>query len=178
MIFSFLMSNSGLGAHLWDLRMRTRIHLSYVRPHSPRNSRNNPLTSPKLYNQATIIYLLLMPILRSGITLQIIRTFVPLGTRNAVFWTGHVLIWLNLLIYFATIVVEFKMCSPRAKKWDPTITGGSCSRGALAVRFFVAFLNVASDVVLLVIPQRAIWRLRMGWGGKGRLSVLFLFGLL
>lgn len=101
---------------------------------------------------------------------------MPRGTRNAYFWIGHVLLWINVLFYFAMVIVELKTCTPRAKQWDPTIKGGSCISASI-VRFLIAMLNVATDLIIIALPQRVIWGLHLPIKRKIALSALFLVGI-
>jgi hypothetical protein len=117
-----------------------------------------------------------MATLKVGIILQVIRAFMPPGTRKKAYWVGHVVLWINILYYFAMVVVELKACTPRATEWDPTIQGGSCIH-ASEVRFILTIVNVATDIVIIVFPQRVIWSLHLPIKQKLAISVLFLVGI-
>lgn len=118
-----------------------------------------------------------MVTIRISVILQILHTFVPGGNRNFVWWTGHILLWVNLLSYGAFVIIELNTCKPRAKEWDPTIEGGKCLNLS-EVRFVIAILNVFSDLIMMILPQRIIWGLSLPPMRKLKLSILFLFGIL
>jgi hypothetical protein len=118
-----------------------------------------------------------MATLKVGIILQVFRAFMPPGTRNKAYWVGHVVLWINILYYFAMVVVELRACTPRAKEWDPTIQGGSCIH-ASEVRFVLTIVNVATDIVIIFLPQRVIWSLHLPIKRKLAMSALFLVGIL
>lgn len=118
-----------------------------------------------------------MVTLKVGIILQVVRAFMPRGARSIAFWTCHILLWINIIYYFAMIVVELKTCTPRAKEWDPTIQGGSCI-SVSEVRFVLAMLNVGTDLTIIILPQRVIWGLNVPLKRKLILSALFLVGIL
>ncbi|PVH95308.1 hypothetical protein DM02DRAFT_675611 [Periconia macrospinosa] len=158
MTFVFMMSDHRLGAHMWDITIRTRIKLF------------------KLYYDSVLLYFVIMVTIRVGVILQLVRTFVPGGVRDTVWWTAHVMLWVNIVFYFVNFVVELKYCTPRAKEWDPTIEGGSCLN-ASEVRFVIAILNVLSDLIIIFLPQRIIWKLNQPLKARLKLSVLFLFGI-
>lgn len=118
-----------------------------------------------------------MATLKVGIILQVLRAFFPPSTRTVSFWIGHVVLWINVAFYFAMVIIELKTCTPRAREWDPTIQHGSCIH-ASEVRFLLAMLNVATDIIIIVLPQRIIWGLHLPFRRKLALSALFLVGIL
>lgn len=144
---------------------------------SRKGSQDVRVNNSQQYYDGIIIYLVSMVTLKVGIILQVLRAFIPRGTRNISFWIGHVVLWINVAFYFAMVVVELKTCTPRAKEWDPTIQGGSCIH-ASEVRFILAMLNVGTDIVIIALPQRIIWGLHMPIKRKIALSALFLVGIL
>ncbi|KAF1961796.1 hypothetical protein CC80DRAFT_463238 [Byssothecium circinans] len=155
----YMMSESGLGVHMWDMTVRTQIRFF------------------KQYYDGIIIYLVSMATLKVGIILQVLRAFMPENRRDWAWWVGHVVLWINVAFYFAMVVIELKTCTPRAKEWDPTIQEGSCIH-ASEVRFLLAMLNVATDLVIIALPQRVIWGLHLPFKRKLALSALFLVGIL
>lgn len=65
-------------------------------------------------------------------------------------------------------------CSPIQKGWDITITWGSCiSRPAIYLA--TAITNTVSDLVLILIPVKIVWGLRIRFIPK--LGVIFMFGI-
>ena len=66
----------------------------------------------------TTLYGVVVVVLKAGILLEWVRIFVPLGSRNAFFWTCHVAMWLNILFYAACTLVEVFLCSPRERAWN------------------------------------------------------------
>jgi hypothetical protein len=103
---------------------------------------------------------------------EVYADLVPSG-----FTVGHIVLWINVMYYFAAVVVELKICTPRAKKGDPTIQGGSCN-SVSEFRLGLAMLNVVTDLVIIALPQRVIWRLYLPLKRKLALSALFLVGIL
>lgn len=106
-----------------------------------------------------------------------LRIFVPTGTRNAFYWTLHVLIWTNVLYYTITTFTEVFRCWPREKIWNPWFEGGTCSVDVLGQNLATSVLNFISDTVILAIPQWVIWHLNMSRDQKVGLSLLFVVGL-
>jgi len=65
-------------------------------------------------------------------------------------------------------------CSPLQKSWDGTILGGSCINRP-AVYLATAITNTVSDIVLILIPVKIVWGLRMRLIPK--LGVVVIFGI-
>jgi hypothetical protein len=74
-----------------------------------------------------------------------LRIFVPTGTRNAFYWTLHVLIWTNVLYYTITTFTEVFRCWPREKIWNPWFEGGTCSVDVLGQNLATSVLNMSRD---------------------------------
>lgn len=100
-------------------------------------------------------------LVRQAILLQWIAIFVPKGTRNSLFWTCHIVFWINTLFYIATGITN--------------IVGAATGEGfALAS----AAMNVIIDLIILFLPQRVIWNLKMSFQKKLGVSVVFSLGVL
>jgi hypothetical protein len=91
--------------------------------------------------------------------------------------------WTYTIYVFAFIVSGYSLalalalifaCSPIQKGWDPTITSGSCIDQP-AIYLATAITNTASDVVLILIPVKVVWNLRIRLIQK--LGVIFMFGI-
>lgn len=65
-------------------------------------------------------------------------------------------------------------CSPIEKGWNSSITQGSCINRP-GVYLATAISNTVSDVILILIPIRVVWRLRMPLIPK--LGVIIIFGI-
>jgi hypothetical protein len=65
-------------------------------------------------------------------------------------------------------------CNPIRKGWDASITQGSCINRP-AVYLATAITNTVSDFILILIPIRVVWGLRMPLIPK--LGVIVIFGI-
>lgn len=74
----------------------------------------------------------------------------------------------------ALVLALIFACRPIQKSWDTSITWGSCINRP-GIYLATAVTNTASDLVLIVIPARVIWRLRMRLVQK--IGVIFMFGI-
>lgn len=91
-------------------------------------------------------------------------------------WVCHAVLWCNLLFYLSTIVAGNLICVPFQRIWDKTVPG-VCFNGR-RLNMTIAVYNLASDICILVLPQRVIWRLNMSLKRKLGLGLTFAIGLL
>lgn len=112
--------------------------------------------------------------LERAILLQWAGIFIPTG-RNTFWWTCHVTLWVNVLFYFICTFIEIFGCSPREKLWRSWVEG----HGIDVIRPNIAFsfINFASDVVILILPQTVIWRLQISRTRKVGTATLFTLGI-
>ena len=109
-----------------------------------------------------------------SILLQFLRIFVPIH-RGVTYWTVHCLIWTNLVFCtIASLVVIFQ-CHPRAKVWDPSISGHCVSGNLLLI--ISATINVVSDISILVLPIHSIFQLQLPLKRKIGVSAVFAIGI-
>jgi hypothetical protein len=68
-------------------------------------------------------------------------------------------------------------CRPFAYRWNPTIPGGSCS-SVPAEEIAGAVVNMILDIIVILLPQPVIWRLKMDSRKKLLVSLVFSFGIM
>lgn len=125
------------------------------------------------------LYIIGVVTLKVAILLEWKNIFVPHGTRNFVFWAIHAMIWSCIFFYLSTIIAFNVACTPYEAFWNKLIEG-NCDRvnpGFIDMSTG-AIVNFVTDVVILLLPQRAIWRLNMSTRKKVGVSVVFSVGLL
>jgi hypothetical protein len=66
------------------------------------------------------------------------------------------------------------ICRPFAIQWDKTIKGGKCGNQTLGI-LLVAFLNLATDLIIVIMPMPLVWKLKMP--KPKRLALMAMFGL-
>lgn len=76
----------------------------------------------------------------------------------------------SLGIFFAIIFA----CNPIARSYDVTVTTGSCINTA-ALYIATAVFNIASDIILFILPIPMVMGLQMKW--KQKMGLLFIFGI-
>lgn len=90
--------------------------------------------------------------------------------KTAVYILMAVVVGYSSAIIFALIFP----CNPIAKNWDITITHGTCINRA-AIYIATAVVNIATDVMLLILPIPIIVHLQMPTMQK--IGVVFIFTL-
>lgn len=116
-------------------------------------------------------------LIKPSILIEWCRIFCA-SKRNYFYWTSTVLITINILWYIAVILLANLECFPREKIWDKTILEGRCL-DPIQVKFiwvYNAAVNLALDIVILVLPQKVIWNLKLNRKKRVGLSMIFAFG--
>ncbi|KAI0975420.1 hypothetical protein F4678DRAFT_325192 [Xylaria arbuscula] len=145
----------GWWVHQWDVTVGETIGFSYW-----------SYIAGLLYNSGTA------PI-KVAIIMEWLHIISP-KSGNALFWLCHVSLWLNIAYYITAIVVESVQCTPRDLNWDPTVKG-TCLDGKAAEA--ISWINVVSDITLLVCGQFVIWRLKLSTEEKVGVALIFAVGL-
>ncbi|GAW19407.1 hypothetical protein ANO14919_088940 [Xylariales sp. No.14919] len=144
----------GLGVHQWEF--------------------NPELASASHYNFkiGSIFFGLNIVFLKIAILLDWMHTFVPTGTRNALFWILHGLIWSNAVFYFIGTFIEGFQCPPEE------VGTPKCNIDVAKYNLASGVINVVSDLTILIAPHWVIWRLNLSRARKIGVSVLFVIGAL
>lgn len=127
------------------------------------------------------VYSLVIVPLKVALILQIRRIFMPhsrsLRARPFVLWVIDGFLVLNVIFYIILVLFQLLACRPLAHAWNPLVPG-TCAPGKLSVHIISAAINVASDLIIVILPQPVIWRLELGRKRKWGLSAVFLLGAL
>ncbi|KAI2618914.1 hypothetical protein GGR54DRAFT_605050 [Hypoxylon sp. NC1633] len=115
-------------------------------------------------------------LIKTSILMDWVQIFVPRGTRGRFFWTCCGICCFNFLYYFSGEVASNLNCIPFERIWDKTIPGRCFDRTPLDLT--TAAVNVVCDLVILVAPQRVIWRLHLTKQKRAGISIVFAIGLL
>jgi hypothetical protein len=115
-----------------------------------------------------------MLLLRIAIIMQVVRHFVPKGGRNFTFWASQALIALNVVFWMAITFMEVFSCKPINKVWDFYIPGKCLDRHSYLIA--TSTMNLASEILIMILPQRIIWKLNLSTKQKLELTPLFLVG--
>ncbi|KAI1297101.1 hypothetical protein F5Y03DRAFT_370055 [Xylaria venustula] len=145
----------GWWVHQWDMDVGETIGFSYW-----------SYIAGLLYNSGTA------PI-KVAIIMEWLRMISP-KSRDAVFWLCHVSLWLNAAYYITAIIVESVQCTPRELNWDLTVKGTCLDAKAAEA---ISWINVVSDIALLVCGQLVIWSLKLSTWKKVGVTFIFAVGL-
>ncbi len=124
---------------------------------------------------AEVVYCLAVFTIKLAILLEFLRIFSP-GKNHNTFWIYDIFIWLNFLFYVIVSFLVIFPCQPIKKFWKPW-TDGRCLN-TTKVNIAIAGFNSASDLCLLILPQKVIWDLQMSFKRRIGVSAIFLAGLL
>lgn len=105
------------------------------------------------------------------------RIFVPCRSRNTFFYICYGLAGVNVLFYVTSILVINLSCLPHAKIWDKTIVGGRCI-DYKPMWISGSIINLLSDIAIVALPQKIIWRLQVSTKKKIGIALVFTFGVL
>ncbi|KAL1592717.1 hypothetical protein SLS60_011133 [Paraconiothyrium brasiliense] len=123
-----------------------------------------------------IVWIILTLLLKIAILLQYLRIFVPDGIRGFTFWASHIVLWANVTYYTAFVFTFLFVCNPRPFFWDKTIAHGKCL-DIFGINIIGAVFCLASDLIILLLPQRVIFRLTLSRTRKLSLAFLFAVGI-
>ena len=91
--------------------------------------------------------------------------------------SARVIIGVTLVYYIMSTFITAFSCSPHEKIWNPLVTDGHCLDNNALVLVTCVF-NIVSDVTILLLPTRAVWKLQMARKKKIGIILLFAIGLL
>ncbi|KAM0794380.1 hypothetical protein BDR22DRAFT_875971 [Usnea florida] len=150
----------GAGVHQWNLPMHNYIGILYW------------------FYVAQIVYAPTMFSAKSTILLQYLRIFAPQKSVDPLMWySARIIITATGLFYFISTFLTIFACSPRVAIWNPLITSSRCLDNNTSV-LITCIYNIVSDFIILLLPIRAVWKLRISTRNKLRILPLFAIGFL
>lgn len=117
-----------------------------------------------------------MLVTKPAILVEWVRIFVPRGTRNFFYWACYAALLFNVLYYIAAIISVNLACTPYRAIWDISIKGRCINSKALITS--ATAINLVSDIIILLLPQKIIWGLHISTKKKFGISVAFAIGVL
>ncbi|KAM0417297.1 hypothetical protein ACHAPT_012678 [Fusarium lateritium] len=118
------------------------------------------------------IYVTAVMLVKLALLLMYLRIFPSRGFRQCAAVIAAIVVgW-----WIAIVAVSIFQCTPIKKAWMPWI-GGSCIN--LKASFIGnAIPNIGTDVAILCMPMRQIWKLHANLAQRLSLCVMFLLGSL
>ncbi|KAI2462845.1 hypothetical protein F4781DRAFT_438050 [Annulohypoxylon bovei var. microspora] len=127
------------------------------------------------FNVTSIVYGIAMCITKLTVLWYYRRIFSP--SRQRPFDISIVcLIVILILFYGSTTIAKIWECIPRAKIWDHDNIQGSCISIA-ALLDTSGLFNTLTDVVILLLPVKAVWKMNLKLKKKMIVVGVFTFGL-
>ncbi|KAI8635301.1 hypothetical protein F5Y19DRAFT_469171 [Xylariaceae sp. FL1651] len=155
--FYELIGSVGIFVHQWDIRVKDLSTIFWY------------------YHIASDFYVVSILLLKVAILREWMRIFIQRGTRNTFFWSCHALLWANIVFYVITLIVGNVGCYPYAKLWDKTLPGHCKDNGNIDLA--TAPVGFVSDLLILLLPHRIIWRLHLSARKKIGLALIFMIGI-
>ncbi|KAI0422896.1 hypothetical protein F5X98DRAFT_360510 [Xylaria grammica] len=143
----------GLGVHTWQF--------------NPKLDANSHFS----FKLGTISFGISIAFTKIAILLDWLQIFVPIGTRNALFWILHLMIWSNAIFYFVGSFIDGFRCGMGASTAE-------CTNRVQSYIFASGIINVLSDITILIVPHWVVWKLNMSKAQKKGVSLLFMIGFL
>ena len=108
-------------------------------------------------------------------TCDIIRFFHG-NSRDVVYWTILVFLWVKLPFYMSSILNSIFACRHRIKLQDPDAPGICINRMASIIATVI--INITSDFSLLLLLAFSFWKPKMTTNYKMAIAANFGIGLL
>ena len=119
------------------------------------------------------LYTNIIPLVKISILLLYKRLF-PLHRVHQIL---YVLIGILACFEISTTFVDIFNCHPIAASWDKTIPNSHCVVPQ-TLYMATAGINLATDIIILVLPMPLVWRLRLSTKRKIAVSCIFVLGSL
>ncbi|KAJ2993517.1 hypothetical protein NUW58_g1816 [Xylaria curta] len=126
----------------------------------------------------SLLYPLSILLIKVAILLDWLVLFVPPGSRNFVYWAAHVMIWVNVVFYLSVFIANQVACTPYEYSWNKLLDGNCDRVNTQYTNLASGIFNVISDIVILLIPQKVVWKLNMQTRMKVGVFMIFGIGLL
>ena len=120
-----------------------------------------------------ILYCMAIATSKLSILSMYLRIFVERPHRVVSYLIGAVV----AAAAIACVITSLASCRPFSARWDLAQFKSSCIN---SVRFWMGMsvINIATDLVMLVLPMPAIWQLQLPRSQKTALTGIFLLGSL
>lgn len=122
-------------------------------------------------NDADLIYLISLV----GYKMSILVLYLRLFSVNRIFrYVTWSMMFFVCGYIFSNFWTQIFGCSPRSKYWNPD-TPGHCINYTVAGLVYGS-MNIASDLLIFVLPLPTVWRLKLPIKEKVGVSLIFMSG--
>ncbi|KAI2617203.1 hypothetical protein GGS26DRAFT_596525 [Hypomontagnella submonticulosa] len=101
------------------------------------------------------LYVVVMTIIKVLILLDWLRIFNPARMRGSLRQASHFFLWINIITGAGCLITWNTRCTPYEKNWE--MVSGACN-GIVPINTAWAATNLAIDVCILLLPQKAMWQ--------------------
>jgi hypothetical protein len=91
------------------------------------------------------------------------------------FYGSRAMIVVNTAFYLITTLITILTCRPRISTWNKSIKDGSCL-SLVAPFMLTPKFNIASNLVILLLPITSAWKLRIPERKEIGISMIFATG--
>lgn len=126
----------------------------------------------KIIYAQQIVYLVALGTIKASVLFFYLRVFGASGLTRTLTYATMALVgmWMVSYIFAASF-----LCNPVRKSWMPAIDG-KCG-DQLAMDESMVITNIATDIVIMVLPMYTIWRLKLRMVERMGLMAAFSLGL-
>ncbi|KAH8423611.1 uncharacterized protein LDX57_001371 [Aspergillus melleus] len=155
-----MVKTPGYFVHQWNIRLRDTDDVNYY------------------VLVFGVCYSIVLPTLKIAILVEWCRMFAPRGRQSeGYFWWGcAIVIFVQITSGIAIVIALNTQCIPHKAIYNLAIQGKCFDLYKLEVSS--ATIQLASDIAIMLLPQRVIWTLKMTWRKRMGVSVIFGLGLL
>lgn len=122
-----------------------------------------------------ILYAVGLGLIKCSIVVLIIRVFTVQGGPFK--FSCYVVLVLCIAWSIATILVAFVLCRPLGYNWNLLPVEGHCGNQTAAYTA-IGVTDIITDVMIILLPQPVIWKLRLPTASRIALAGLLCLGLL
>lgn len=127
---------------------------------------------------ATLLYLWVIALVKVSILHEWTCIFVPNGSRTFFTWACYAASLAFCLLSLVIFVMDLVNCTPFEGNWDPFAAGRKCRFAIPQFGLASSTANLVLDLIPVVLAQRAIWGLKMSFGKKMGVSIVFFIGIM
>ena len=115
---------------------------------------------------------------KTAILMQYLRLFAPQKSVDPFMWySSRIVIVVSGVFYCISAFITIFACTPREAIWNLLISNFKCLDNETLILITCLF-NILSDIIILMLPAKAVWKLRIPIEKKVKIVLLFAIGLL
>jgi hypothetical protein len=172
-VFTGLCFSKGGGTHGWNLTKPETVPILYVRP-SISTIAIPILTIMQWFNLCAITYGIVMCLCKLTL-LAMYRALFVTQRQSILNIILHVLGACLIVFYLGQTIVKFVECRPREKIWNKSISG-HCDVTTSAILNSSGLFNMLTDILIVLIPIKCVWDLKMRRAERLRVVLVFAVG--